>query len=136
MKKDYLTRLLYTAVISAVIYISVSTLFMHESIKASSVLKSVGIGAGIWIVAEIVSEVVTRKWPHRVWPGFVVLFVIIACGTAAGTWLLGVEPLILILLICLFAEVFGFLIAIVYWRIYKKKLNDQLEAYKKILDEF
>lgn len=132
IRKEYVTRLLYTIIISVAIYIGICIRFFPEALSVGMVIKSVGLGALIWLVAELVTEAVSKKWPHHILPSYIALFVIIAIGTGVGTWLMGVTSGIAILLICICAEICGFLIAIVYRYSYQKKLNIQLEKFKSI----
>lgn len=126
-----MTRLLYTIIISVFICVGISAVFFGEKMTFALIFKSIGLGSGIWIVSEIMFDIVLKKWPHQILPSYIALFSIIAIGTAAGTWLMGVVSIPIMLSICLCAEVFGFLIVILYRQSYKKRLNDKLERYKR-----
>ena len=129
--KEYVTRLLFTVVISVIICMMMNALFFDDPTTADLILKSVGLGVTIWLIAELSFVVVSKKWPHHILPGYIALFIIIAIGTGAGSWIIGVSSVWIILLICSCAEVCGFLITVIYRSIYKRRLNDQLEKFKR-----
>lgn len=130
IRREYITRLLYTIAISALICVGASIWFSFGEITLDMMMKSVGLGTLIWLVSEWVTESFSRKWPYHIFPSYVALFIIIAFGTSVGTWLMGIMPASTILIICACAELFGFIIAIIYRYSYQKKLNDQLKKYK------
>lgn len=132
MKKNYIIRLLYTIIISIVICTVISTVFFETVLTLGLMLKSLGLGAAIWLASEIAFDVILKKWPHQILPNYIALFIIIAIGTAAGTWLMGVKSISIILLICLCAEICGFFITIIYRQAYKKRLNVHLEKFKSV----
>ncbi|MEX1308148.1 MAG: hypothetical protein AB1Z19_06460 [Eubacteriales bacterium] len=135
IRKDYFVRFAYTAIISVVISLVVSALVDTVDFTALSLAKSVALGAAIWLSAEFLTEFSARRWPHRIMPGYIALFIIIALGTGLGTWLMGLGPIKTILLVCICAEIFGFAIAVTYHMRYTKKLNDQLKQYKNKIEE-
>lgn len=134
-RKDYFARLAYTAIISATIFSVVSALVGAVDFTVLSLAKSVALGAIIWLTAEFLTEFSDRRWPHRILPAYIALFIVIALGTGVGTWLMGLGSVKTILLVCVSAEVFGFTIAVLYHIRYTKKLNDKLTRFKNKIDE-
>ena len=134
-RKDYFVRFAYTVLISATIFATASTLVGTVDFTALSLTKSVALGVAIWLAAELLTELAARRWPHRMMPAYIAMFIVIAFGTGMGTWMMGLGSAKIILLICVFAEAFGFIIAIAYHIHYTKKLNEQLVRYKTKIDE-
>ena len=131
IKKEYLIRMLFTMIISVAICALANTLFFDTPVTFGLIMKSVGLGVAIWMIAEVSLEAVSKRWPHHILPSYAALFLIIAIGTGLGSWLFGVASVKEILLICAGAEACGLLICVVYRRIYKKRLSQQLERFKK-----
>ena len=134
MQKDYWVRLLYTIIVSALIFVLVSWQINPTFFTALSLVKSIGLGAVIWLLAELLTEFAIRRWPHRIVPSYMAMFITIAVGTLLGTWLLGVESFLTMLVICVLAEICGFIISFIYHARYKKKLNTQLARFKENID--
>lgn len=88
-------------------------------------------GAIIWLFSEMAFDLVSKVWPHNILPSYIALFILIAMGTMLGSWVLGVNSLLMILIIWSIAELCGLSITIIYRAHYKKVLNQQLEHFKK-----
>lgn len=129
--KDAIKRLFITIAISTIICISVTILFMNDTITIEFILKSILLGSLIWLVSEFAFELVEKIWPHKVLPGYVVLFIIILMGTAFGLIIFGIKSFVIITIICAVAEISGLSIAIISRWQYKKRLNEQLDRFKK-----
>lgn len=129
--KDSFIRLIYTIIVSSIINVASSIVFFSSEISSSSLLISIAVGSTIWFLSEWGMSFVSNKWPHKIFPSYVALFLLIAIGTSLGTLVLGIDSLAIILLICFCAEVFGISIAVFYHNYYKKLLNKHLEQFKE-----
>jgi hypothetical protein len=132
--RDRVIRLFITIAISAIICILVTLCSTGEEVELMFVLKSMLLGSVIWIVSEFSSELVEKLWPHNIVPMYIVLSIIIIGGTSLGLVILNKKSIVLIVIVCAVAEIIGLLIAICSREIYKKKLNKQLEEFKKEIE--
>lgn len=128
--KDGIIRLIFTIIISVAICSLATLVFFKNTITIEFLSKSVLIGSLIWLATEIASGVLEKIWPHTILPSFVTMCAIIIFGTVLGLRLFGVEEIGIILIICTISVFCGLAIAIVSRKLYKNKLNRQLEKFK------
>ncbi|WP_010249984.1 hypothetical protein [Acetivibrio cellulolyticus] len=128
--KDTWIRFIYTITISAAIYLSSTLIFTNGTVKLLSLLQSILLGVGIWFFAEVMFALAQKVWPLSNLPSYIVLILIIGIGTSLGSYILGVHSILLMLTICLSAEIFGVLIVFLYQKHYKRVLNEKLKSFK------
>ena len=128
--KDAWIRFIYTVTISTIIYLTSTLVFAKENVLIFQLFISILVGIVIWFLSEMLFALAQQFWPQRNLPSYVVLILIISIGTCLGTYILGVRSVRLIIIICLFAEIFGILIVFLYQKHYKRVLNEKLKAFK------
>lgn len=130
--KDGFIRLGYTIITTMVIYLFATLALENTTIKIEFIAKSLVLGCGIWFFAELLIELVMKLWPYRVLPGYIVLAFIIAVATIGGVYfVMQVESVCSLIIICLLAEVSGITISLIYHNRYKKRLQSKLEEAKR-----
>lgn len=130
INKNGLMRLLTTICISFFICILSTVLLVKVAISNSAILKSILLGAGIWLLSEISFELIEKKWAHNIIPSYIALFLIIGIGTVSGLILFGIKSIATIFLICTAAEISGLTIAIISRKKYNTKLNAKLKEFQ------
>lgn len=130
MDRKGLLRLIITISISICICILAMVFLVKETITLSVIVKSILLGSGIWLIAEISFNLVEKLWPHNIFPSYLALMIIIGIGTISGLILFGIRSTGMIFLISSAAEVSGLGIAIISRQRYKAKLNEKLEEFK------
>lgn len=129
--KDRVIRLFVTFVISAGICFMTMYFFSDEAVNPIFIFIGMGFGGVIWAVAEFMTDFVEKKWPHKIFPMYIAMSLVILLGTYVATLLLGVELLWNRVIICIVSEIVGLVIMISSRHIYKIRLNKKLEEYKE-----
>ncbi|MBN2878226.1 MAG: hypothetical protein JXN65_01225 [Clostridia bacterium] len=128
--KDGLIRLLVTIIISVFICVLITAIFFAGQMEALFLIKSVILGCAIWFIAELSFDFIDKLWPHKIFPSYAALCIIILAGTTGGLLLFEVNSFAAILIADAIALFCGLAIAIVNRKIYEKKLNSHLKEFK------
>jgi len=128
--KNSLTRLVYSVNVAVVITLTVLLLTSHNPDIVLFVFKGMLAGASIWFAGEILFSVCEKIFPTNVLAGYVVLFLLILCGTSGFAYLFGMRDIVFLLGMSAAAEVFGLGITFFYRGKVTRDLNVQLMKHK------
>ncbi|MEN8905190.1 MAG: hypothetical protein ABF289_04435 [Clostridiales bacterium] len=124
--KDSFIRLMYSVLVSAVITMLVLLTTYSEAVFF--ILKGMLAGTIIWFLGELLFPFCEKLYPKSILAGYIVLSLLIFCGTIGFAYLLGLRSLVVLIKICILAEICGVGITILYRNKYTKLLNKKLES--------
>lgn len=132
--KNSFIRLIYSVLVAMTITMIVLAITTQYSVVVFIILKGMIAGAVIWFLGELLFPICEKIYPRSIIPSYLLLMLLILIGTSVFGHILGVKSIPLIIKMCIAAELFGVGITILYRRIYIKKLNENLERNKNLLE--
>jgi uncharacterized membrane protein YccC len=129
--KEFIITTFLSAIFGGIVALPVILVFHGDIYKY--LLLSAGVGILISVLARISSVIFFYKIQKHPFIQFLVIFIIIAFGTIAGSLLLGMTEIIYIAAMVILAEIIGMIVAFIAYRYYiflNLKLHEAKEKLK------